>query len=158
MCPILTRGPGYVVRAHQGQRRRSSVISIGNVVSVSDGARYFHDAVAATAAEYYAARGGAPGVWRGEAAAALGLGGRVKRADFLAVLEGRHPATGDELGRHHAARKNVAFDVTFSLPKSVSLLYALGDEAIRPAIMRALDAGATAAHDYLQRHAAWGRV
>jgi conjugative relaxase-like TrwC/TraI family protein len=134
------------------------MISIGNVVSVSDGARYFQEAVAESPADYYAARGEAAGLWRGQAAAGLGLVGRVHRDDFVRILDGRHPATGDELGRHHAARKNVAFDVTFSLPKRVSLLYALGDNPVREAVLRALDAGATAAHEYLEEHAAWGRI
>jgi conjugative relaxase-like TrwC/TraI family protein len=119
------------------------VISIGNVVSVRAGVRYFDEALAEKPADYYAARGEAPGVWRGRAAAALGLDGRVQRADFTRVLEGRHPGTGEELGRHHATAKNAAFDVTFSLPKSVSLLYALGDERVQRAVMRALDAGAS---------------
>jgi conjugative relaxase-like TrwC/TraI family protein len=134
------------------------MISIGNVVSVSDGARYFQEAVAASPADYYAARGEAAGVWRGQAAAELGLAGRVHRDDFVRILDGCHPATGDELGRHHATRKNVAFDVTFSLPKSVSLMYALGDDRVREGVLRALDAGATAAHEYLEDHAAWGRM
>ena len=134
------------------------MISIGNVVSVSDGARYFQEAVAESPADYYTARGEASGVWRGQAAAELGLAGRVRRDDFVRILDGRHPATSDELGRHHAARKNVAFDVTFSLPKSVSLLYALGDDHVREGVLRSLDAGASAAHDYLEEHAAWGRI
>ncbi len=134
------------------------MISIGNVVSVSDGARYFQEAVAESPADYYAARGEAAGVWRGQAAAELGLNGPVRREDFVRILDGRHPTTGDELGRHYAARKNVAFDVTFSLPKSVSLLYALGDDHMRAIVLLALDAGATAAHEYLEEHAAWGRI
>jgi conjugative relaxase-like TrwC/TraI family protein len=134
------------------------MISIGNVVSVSDGARYFQEAVTESPADYYAARGEAAGLWRGQAAAELGLAGSVRRDDFVRILDGRHPATGDELGRHHATRKDVAFDVTFSLPKSVSLLYALGDDHVREAVLRALDAGATAAHEYLEDHAAWGRI
>jgi conjugative relaxase-like TrwC/TraI family protein len=134
------------------------VISIGNVVSVRAGVRYFDEALAEKPADYYAARGEAPGVWRGRAAAALRLDGRVQRADFIRVLEGRHPGTGEELGRHHATAKNAAFDVTFSLPKSVSLLYALGDDRVQRAVMRALDAGASAAHAYIEEHAAWGRV
>lgn len=134
------------------------MISIGNVVSVQDGARYFQEAVTASPADYYAGRGEAAGIWRGQAAAELGLAGPVQREDFVRILGGRHPVTGDELGRHHATRKNVAFDVTFSLPKSVSLLYALGDDHVQQAVLRALDAGATAAHEYVEAHSAWGRV
>ncbi len=73
-------------------------------------------------------------------------------------MEGRHPATGEELGHHHGSQRNVAFDVTYSLPKSVSLLYALGDDHVRGAVMRAMEAGASAAHGYRERHASWGRI
>jgi conjugative relaxase-like TrwC/TraI family protein len=134
------------------------VISIGNVVAVRDGVRYFHEAIADNPADYYAARGEAAGVWRGMGAEQLGLVGPVRREDFTRILEGRHPATGEKLGRHHGKRKNVAFDVTFSVPKSVSLLYALGDDQVQQAVLRALDAGADAAHGYIVRHAAWGRA
>lgn len=134
------------------------MISIGNVVSVGDGVRYFEEAVAESQVDYYAGRGEAPGIWLGPGAERLGLEGVVHRADLVRVLEGRDPATGEELGRHHARQRNVAFDVTFSLPKTVSLLYALGDTTTRQAVLRAMNEGSRAAHEYLQRHAAWGRV
>ena len=134
------------------------MISIGNVVSVGDGVRYFEEAVAERQVDYYAGRGEAPGVWLGPGAERLGLQGEVQRDDLVRVLEGRHPATGDELGRHHARQRNVAFDVTFSVPKSVSLLYAFGDPETRRLVLNAMDEGGRAAHEYLQRHAAWGRV
>jgi conjugative relaxase-like TrwC/TraI family protein len=82
----------------------------------------------------------------------------VERHDLVRVLEGRHPRSGEELGRHYGTLKNVAFDVTYSVPKSVSLLYALGDDAVKASVLRALDAGAVAAHGYLERHAGWARV
>jgi conjugative relaxase-like TrwC/TraI family protein len=134
------------------------MISIGNVVSAAEGVRYFDEAVAESQVDYYAGRGEAPGVWLGAGAARLGLAGTVERDNLVRVLEGRDPRSGVELGRHHARQKNVAFDVTFSLPKSVSLLYALGDRDTRQAVLRAMDEGAQAAHEYLERHAAWGRV
>ena len=90
------------------------MISIGKVVSVADGVRYFEEAIADSQLDYYAARGEAPGVWRGTASAFLGLSGRVERADLVRVLEGHDPRTGAELGRHYGTRRNVAFDVTYS--------------------------------------------
>ena len=134
------------------------MISIGNVVSVGAGVRYFEEAVAESRVDYYAGRGEAPGVWLGPGAERLGLQGEVQRDDLVRVLEGRDPRTGDELGRHHARQRNVAFDVTFSLPKSVSLLYAFGSPETRQAVLAAMEEGARAAHEYLHRHAAWGRV
>ncbi len=61
--------------------------------------------------------------WHGEAAALLGLQGRVDPKRFEAVLAGYVPGTGLRLGRlrdgEHQHRPGV--DVTFSAPKSVSL-------------------------------------
>ena len=87
-------------------------VSIGNVVSVADGVRYFEEAVAHQQVDYYAGRGEAPGVWLGPGADRLGLRGEVQRDDLVSVLEGRHPLTGDELGRHHGQVRDVlvAFD------------------------------------------------
>jgi hypothetical protein len=113
MCPIRPCEPGVVVHGSHPARATFRVISIGNVVAVRDGVRYFHEAVAENPADYYAARGEAAGVWRGAGAEQLGLTGRVLREDLTRILEGRHPATGEKLGRHHGKRKNVAYDVTF---------------------------------------------
>ena len=63
------------------------------------------------------------GRWHGEAAALLGLHGRVNPKRFEAVLAGYVPGTDLRLGRlrdgEHQHRPGV--DVTFSAPKSVSL-------------------------------------
>ena len=65
-----------------------------------------------------------PGRWAGTAAAGLGLAGPVDPDSFRRLLEGRHPATGVVLG---SGRTTVAaFDLTFSAPKSASVLFALG--------------------------------
>ena len=50
--------------------------------------------------------------------------GRCEPEQFGALLEGRHPVTGQPLG---SGRTTVAaFDLTFSAPKSASVLFALG--------------------------------
>ena len=43
--------------------------------------------------------------------------------------------------RRWARQSVVAYDVTFSAPKSVSLLWAVGDEPTRAAVLRAHQAG-----------------
>ena len=75
---------------------------------------------------------------------------------FRRVLEGRDPRTGEPLGRHAAARVP-GFDVTFSAPKSVSVLFAIGDESLRATIRRAHDAAVRDALGYLERQAAVAR-
>src|SRR5271165_7086093 len=68
-----------------------------------------------------------PARWAGGAAAGLGLEGPLDPAGFHRLLQGRHPRTGAPIG---SGRTTVAaFDLTFSAPKSVSVVFALGGEA-----------------------------
>ena len=74
------------------------------------------------------------------------------------LLNGRDPRVGAELMERRWARQSVvAYDVTFSAPKSVSLLWAVGDEQTRAAVLRAHQAAVDAVCEYLQTHAGWGR-
>ena len=92
-----------------------------------------------------------PGHWAGHAAAGLGLGGPVSAEEFRRLLEGRHPRTGIMLG---TGRTSVAaFDLTFSAPKSVSVVFALaGTDAARTVVAAHADAVAGSL-SYLERHA-----
>jgi len=133
------------------------MISIGRLTSVEQAVRYLREAVAQQQLEYYTARGESPGRWTGPGAEALGLRGEVTDTDFAAVLAGTHPRTGEELGKHWRRQTVVAFDVTVSAPKDVSILYALGDERTRSTILRIHDEGVQAAAEYLQANAGWAR-
>ena len=58
---------------------------------------------AGASAKYYTryltgAPGEVPGVWSGDQAAGLGLSGKVGRDDLQALLEGRDPISGTQLG------------------------------------------------------------
>lgn len=133
------------------------MISIGKISSVDQAVRYLREAIADHQLEYYTARGESPGRWAGRGAEALGLHGEVTDTDFGAVLHGKHPSTGEELGRHWARQRVVAFDIAVSAPKDVSILYALGDERTRETILRIHRDGVAAATGYLQDNAGWGR-
>ncbi|MFZ0181422.1 MAG: MobF family relaxase, partial [Candidatus Dormiibacterota bacterium] len=133
------------------------MISIGKLTSVEQAVRYLREAVAQQQLEYYTARGESPGRWAGPGAEALGLRGEVTDTDFAAVLAGTHPRTGEDLGKHWRRQTVVAFDVTVSAPKDVSILYALGDERARSAILRIHGEGVQAAAEYLQATAGWAR-
>ena len=62
--------------------------------------------------------------WAGTAAHAMGLEGPLDPDSLRHLLDGRHPRTGQPIG---STRVQVtAFDLTFSAPKSVSVLFALG--------------------------------
>jgi conjugative relaxase-like TrwC/TraI family protein len=92
-----------------------------------------------------------PGQWAGSAAAGLGLAGRVRADEFRRLLESRHPRTGVVLG---SGRVSVpAFDLTFSAPKSVSVLFALaGAEAART-VVAVHDEAVAGSLSYLEQHA-----
>jgi conjugative relaxase-like TrwC/TraI family protein len=87
----------------------------------------------------------APGQWlvSPETLARLGIEGRaVEGRDFIALMEGRHPRTGGWLRPEGAGGgRGGGIDLTFSAPKSVSAVWALGD-ATQRADMEAAHAAA----------------
>ncbi len=79
--------------------------------------------------------------WWGKGAAALGLSGAVDSKQFTALLQGHLPS-GQQLGKKVDGEiiHRPGFDLTFSVPKSVSILALLGeDERIFKAIETATD-------------------
>jgi conjugative relaxase-like TrwC/TraI family protein len=108
--------------------------------------------------DYYSERGEVRGEWAGRGAEALGLSGGAEEGDLGVLLDGRDPASGAVLaGSARRAGGNVAFDLTFAAPKSVSVLAAVGDGAVRGGVLDAHAAGVRAALDYLERHACFVR-
>lgn len=108
--------------------------------------------------DYYLGRDGehgvAPGEWWGCGAAALGLRGDVERGDLLRVWSGRDPRTGVLEVRAGATGQHVAaIDVTFSAPKSVSVVWALARGPEREAIERAQTQAVHVAVDHIERTA-----
>lgn len=80
---------------------------------------------------YYAADAAADASqWSGQGAAELGLSGNVNLIDFAAVLEGKLP-DGSVLRPGQGGKHRPGMDLTFSAPKSLSLLaYIGGDERL----------------------------
>ena len=117
---------------------------------------YYLGIVASGAEDYYLAAGEEPGRWVGRGAQRLSLAGRVEAEELRAVLAGHDPASGEQLARH-PARKVPGFDLTFRAPKSVSLLWGLGDRATGAQVMAAHDAAVDAAVGYLERVAGFTR-
>jgi conjugative relaxase-like TrwC/TraI family protein len=83
----------------------------------------------------------------------LELGGRVDDDGFVALMEGRDPGTGERLKRVGGRSKVAAFDLTFSAPKSVSVLFAIGESALAGALVEAHESAVDAALGYLEREA-----
>ena len=108
--------------------------------------------------DYYAEQGQVLGSWVGSGADALGLSGHPAEGDLGVLLDGRDPMNGEALsGAPRRRGGNVAFDLTFAAPKSVSVLAAVGDEHVREAVLRAHARGVQAALDYLEREACFVR-
>jgi len=94
-----------------------------------------------------------PGRWWGRGAGDLGLAGQVDPDAFLAVMAGCDPATGIDLGRRYGQESVRGYDATFSAPKSVSVLFALGDEQVRDQVVEAHEAAVAAVLGWVEDHA-----
>jgi conjugative relaxase-like TrwC/TraI family protein len=122
--------------------------------------RYYTDGVACGASEYYAGAGEAPGRWHGRGLEQLGLeaGSVVSERELEALFaRGLHPTEGSRLGRAWRADGVTGFDLTFSAPKSVSALWALGDSRTAAEAVAAHRAAVRAGLAYLDAHAALSR-
>src|ERR1700722_10967827 len=95
----------------------------------------------------------APGRWltTPDTLARLGIdGATVEGPEFIALMEGRHPRTGGWLRSEGAGGdRGGGIDLTFSAPKSVSVVWALGDEQERREIEAAHAAAGTEAMAHL---------
>ncbi len=100
--------------------------------------------------DYYLKGGAAGGRWHGSGAAELGLDGAVSAEGLVRLFDGQHPATGEQLG-HRLRRDGVAaWDLTFSADKSVSLLWAFGDDDTRRHVIEAFGEATAEAVAYME--------
>ncbi len=122
--------------------------------------RYYTNEVAGLS-EYYSGRGEEPGCWVGRGSVAAGLAGAVSAEQLGNLFEGAHPVTGKTLGVRYRVRADAdrvtGWDLTFSAPKSVSALWAVGGGDVGMAVRAAHDAAVRAALAYLEQHAAFSR-
>src|SRR5260370_14430025 len=80
------------------------------------------------------------GSWGGKGASRLGLEGMVDKFSFERLCDNLDPRTGMPLTVRTRSERTVGYDFTFSVPKSVSLLYAMsGDQGILDAFRGAVD-------------------
>ena len=89
--------------------------------------------------------------WSGRAAQGLGLRGAIDPEHLRAVLGGRHPTSGHRLRSERATV--LGFDLTFSAPKSVSVVFALGGEEAARHVVTAHREGVQGALRYIESHA-----
>ena len=80
-----------------------------------------------------------PGIWMGEGAEYLGLYGIVQEHDLAHIFTGYHPRTGIPLVQNAGTKhRQPGWDLTFSVPKSVSLCWAGGTAERREQIAKAV--------------------
>src|SRR5271166_4369395 len=93
-----------------------------------------------TTADYYSEGQEIVGSWGGKGAARLGLEGTVDKGSFERLCDNLDPGTGEPLTVRTRSERTVGYDFTFSVPKSVSVLYAMsGDQDILGAFRGAVD-------------------
>lgn len=114
------------------------MLTITQGKSVASTQHYFDEAL--TRGDYYTGQEIA-GKWHGKGASALDLteGSSVTREQFNQLLEGIHPTTGQPLTQRQRQDRRPGMDLTFSVPKSVSLAWAInGDERIVKALQQSI--------------------
>ncbi|MCL1692789.1 MAG: relaxase domain-containing protein [Actinomycetia bacterium] len=100
--------------------------------------------------DYYLRGGTASGSWHGSGAAEMGIDGAVTAEGLVRLFDGQHPDTGEQFG--HRLRKDgvAAWDLTFSADKSVSLLWAFGDDETRKHVVEAFEEATAEAVSYME--------
>ncbi len=114
------------------------MLTLAKVSDAGAAASYYE-----VADDYYSERNCAPSEWHGRGADTLWLKGGVRSEVFKDILDGRLP-DGSELPHAGEAERRAATDMTFSAPKSVSVMALVaGDsrlvEAHERAVSRTLD-------------------
>src|SRR5215211_2269483 len=132
---------------------RSGVAVVADLAKLSVGREdYYVREVAENREEYLSGHGESPGRWYGAGAAALGQEGTASTEGFKRIFEGRHPDTGELLGRAHGKGAVPSWDLVLRPIKDVGVLFALGGERVNQAVMSAHHDGAAEAIAYLDAH------
>ncbi|MBI3463501.1 MAG: relaxase domain-containing protein [Planctomycetes bacterium] len=110
------------------------MLRINQTGSAKDAKRYY------ATADYYSEGQELVGLWGGKGASRLGRSGTVDKFSFERLCDNLDPKTGEPLTVRTRLERTVGYDFTFSVPKSVSLLYAMsGDQGIMDAFRAAVD-------------------
>src|SRR5436305_4179716 len=116
------------------------MLSIGKLAAGPSAGRYYVEQVAQGREDYYAGEGEAPGAWVGSGATSLALRGEITEGGITLLLDGRDPGSGVQLRRPLASGAVAGFDLTFRAPKSVSVLFGIGESELADALRGAHEA------------------
>ena len=95
---------GCVAGANGGEE--AGVRVVADIAKLSVGREEYYTRELATDHEQYlSGHGESPGWWYGAGATSLGLEGKASPAGFQAMFEGRHPDSGELLGRPTATKR-----------------------------------------------------
>jgi Ti-type conjugative transfer relaxase TraA len=101
----------------------ASIKALG-AASGGDSGRHAADYYSDLKAEDYYSKDSGKGQWRGAGLAALGIvNGEVNAEQLKLILEGRHPNSGRDLVQGAGDKHRAGWDMTFSMPKSVSVIW-----------------------------------
>lgn len=141
------------------------MLTISKALNASQAGTYHTRDFVSETQSYYAKDDVLLGEWQGELAERFGLSGAVSKADFMALANGQHPQTGEQMVKHRIAGEQTnpdgsitktvehraGWDATFSAPKSVSLTALVGgDERVRLAHREAVTAALSELERYTQ--------
>ncbi|QDU80733.1 Multifunctional conjugation protein TraI [Polystyrenella longa] len=115
------------------------MLTMTQAKSITGTEKYFDTVL--TQGDYFCSDAEVNGTWNGKGAAILGLssGSVVTKQEFKALLSGNHPVTGKKLVQRLRKDRRPGVDLTFSIPKSVSLVWAINrDETILDALREAV--------------------
>lgn len=125
------------------------MMSIAKLKSGGEAANYYLSLVNSA---YYTEGGEPAGRWIGTGAANFGIVGEVEPTELINLMQGFHPITGVQLGQAQGKHSS-GVDACFSAPKSVSIVWALGDQDLQEKIVKAQQKAAEKAVAYLEEQA-----
>ena len=107
--------------------------------------------------DYYTHGGEPPGQWRGAGATELGLVGQIDKGTLKPLLAGFDPHTDAALVQNAGPKHLAGWDLTFSAPKSVSVLWSQANPSARQIIQAAQQAAVDRTLQFIETHAAYTR-
>lgn len=106
--------------------------------------------------DYYTGGGEPQGKWIGLGARVLELSEYIENKDYRLIFKG-YNSSGVPLCENAGENHRAGWDLTFSAPKSVSILWARADEKLQKSIQSAQQQAVEQAFKFIEKHAAFTR-